>query len=201
MTTTNLEELRRSLPLKIVTDPTWAPLAVQHLDHFLVDHASCERKAHAAALMIVHRYPEYPILQDQMIQLAREELDHFQQVVALLRQRNLAIGVDEIDPYVKKLLTFVRHPREEHILDRLMVAAVIEARSCERFCLFADELPKGPLKDFYTQFACEESAHFPLILNTTKRYFAAADVDQRLDEFLAFEASVLPTIAIRPTVH
>lgn len=201
MTTTTLEELRRSLPLKIATDPAWAPLAIQHLDQFLVDHASCERKAHAAALMMVHRFPEYPLLQDQMIQLAREELDHFQQVVGLLRQRNLAIGVDEVDPYVKKLLTLVRHPREEHILDRLMVAAVIEARSCERFCLFADELPDGALKDFYTQFAREESAHFPLILNTTKRYFSANSVHKRLDDFLAFEAFMLPTIEIRPTVH
>ena len=197
----SLEELRLSLPLKIPTDPSWAPLAVQHLNQFLVDHASCERKAHAAALMMVNRFPEYPILQDQMIQLAREELDHFQQVVGLLRQRDLVIGADEVDPYVKKLLTLVRHPREEHVLDRLMVASVIEARSCERFCLFADELPKGPLKDFYTQFAHEESAHFPLILNTTKRYFEEATVYQRLDEFLTFEASVLPTIEIRPTVH
>lgn len=199
--TSTLDELRLSLPLKIATDTSWAPLAVRHLDHFLVDHASCERKAHAAALMMVNRFPEYPMLQDQMIQLAREELDHFQQVVGLLRQRGLTIGADDVDPYVKKLLTLVRHPREEHVLDRLMVAAVIEARSCERFCLFAGELPVGPLKTFYTQFAHEESAHFPLILNTTKRYFATDTVYARLDQFLTFEATILPSIEIRPTVH
>lgn len=199
--TTSLEEIRKSLPIQIPTDPHWTRVAIQEMDAFLIDHASCERKAHAAAMMMVQKFPEFPELQDRMIQLAREELDHFQQVVKILRQRGLALKTDEVDPYVKQLLTQVRHPREEHILDRLMVAAVIEARSCERFCLIAEELPQSDLKDFYIQFAAEESAHFPLVVGTAKLYYPESTVFRRLHDLLTFEASIMPQMIVRPTVH
>lgn len=197
----SMQELRRGLPLKIATSPDWAPLVLQNINGFLIDHVSCERKAHTAALMLVHKFPEYPELQDRMIQLAREELDHFQQVVRILRQRGLAIGHDEIDPYVKQLLAHVRHPRDQHLLDRLMVAALIEARSCERFCLFAEALPAGDLKNFYESFAREESAHFPLFVSTAKLYYSATLVDQTLENMLDTEAKILPAIPLRATVH
>lgn len=197
----SLEEIRRSLPLRVASSPEWAPYAVQNLERFLVDHASCERKAQAAALMMVNRFADCPEIQDRLIQLAREELDHFQQVVGLLRERKISIGIDEVDPYVKTLLTKVRNSYPEHLLDRLVVVAVIEARSCERFCLFAEALPPGALKDFYTRFAFEESAHFPLILNVMKLYFPEAEIYQRLDAFFEFEAALLPTLDLRPTVH
>lgn len=197
----SLEEVRRSLPLKVASDASWAALAIKNLDVFLVDHASCERKAHAAALMMVNKFPDCPEIQDQLIQMALEELRHFQQVVGLLRERGLTLGIDEVDLYVKTLLTQVRHSKTEHLLDRLAVVAVIEARSCERFCLFAEALESGALKDFYTNFALEESAHFPLVLKMMKRYFPEKDVFTRLEEILNFEASFLPTLEISPKVH
>lgn len=195
------EEIRKALPLKVATSPAWAAHAVQNLEKFLVDHASCERKAHAAALMMVNRFADSPEIQDLLIQMAREELDHFQQVVGLLRERKLSLGIDEVDPYVKTLLTKVRHSSPEHLLDRLVAVAIIEARSCERFCLFAEALPEGPLKNFYTKFAYEESAHFPLILKVMKLYFSETEIFKRLEEFLEFEASMLSTMEIRAAVH
>lgn len=196
-----LHEIRRSLPLKVTTSAQWLNVVTNDLNAFLIDHASCERKAHAAALMMVNRYPDYPELQDQMIQLAREELDHFQQVVKLLRERNLPLGGDDVDTYVKTLMTQARHPRDEHLLDRLMIVAVIEARSCERFCLLGECLPPGSLKDFYGQFAQDESAHFPMIMEIAKKYYSEKVVYDRLDELLIFEATILPNLDMRATVH
>lgn len=197
----SFEELRKGLPLKIPSSPAWAPFAVQHLEEFLVDHASCERKAQSAALMLLNRFADCPAIQDRLIQLSREELDHFQQVVGLLRERGLALGIDRVDPYVKSLLTKVRNSHPEHLLDRLVVVAIIEARSCERFCLFAEALPPGELKNFYTKFAFEESAHFPLILNVMKLYFSEQEIYKRLDELFEFEAVILPTMELRAAVH
>jgi tRNA-(ms[2]io[6]A)-hydroxylase len=196
-----LKEICHSLPLKIATAPAWAQIAVGDLDAFLTDHASCERKAHAAAMMLVNKYPEYPKLQDNMITLALEELAHFQQVVNILRSRGLTLGADAVDPYVKALLTQVRHGRDTHLLDRLMVVAVVEARSCERFCLLAEALPKSDLKDFYTNFAIEESAHFPLLMRTAKLYFPSQEVEDTLDALLNFETALLPSLPLRPAVH
>jgi tRNA-(ms[2]io[6]A)-hydroxylase len=176
-------------------------MVLNDFNHFLADHASCERKAHAAAMMLVNRFPEYPDLQDIMIGLAREELEHFQQVVGLLRERKIPLGPDEVDTYVKRLLTHVRHPREEHILDRLMVVAMVEARSCERFCMIADALPAGPLKIFYTEFARAEGTHFPLVLHAAKLLFPEGTVNKRLDEWLAIESDIARDVPYRAAVH
>lgn len=197
----DLEEIRRSLPLKVATSKAWAPLAVANLNVFLADHASCERKAHAAAMMMVNRYPDYPELQDRMIALAREELLHFQQVVGLMRPLGISLCPDETDPYVKALLSKVRHPREQNLMDRLLVVALIEARSCERFCLFANALPEGELRRFYENFAREEAQHFPLFVSTAKLYYPESLVDETLDQMLSIEAEVLARLPVRATVH
>jgi tRNA-(ms[2]io[6]A)-hydroxylase len=196
-----MSQLRASLPLGLTTPPLWAEVATANIPHFLQDHASCERKAHAAAMMLVNRYPDYPELQDRMIGLAREELLHFQQVVGLLRQRNLTIPQDEVNPYVKSLMTFVRHPKELHLLDRLLVAAVIEARSCERFCLFAEHVKDVALQEFYTDFAIEESAHFPLMVETAKTYYPSNVVDDALTSLFVKEAEIVAKLPILPIVH
>jgi tRNA 2-(methylsulfanyl)-N6-isopentenyladenosine37 hydroxylase len=199
--TTALREILNSLPLRSPTGPDWVTTVMADLDHFLADHASCERKAHAAALMIVSRFPEHPDLQEKMIGLAREELEHFEQVFLILRARNITLGPDAVDQYVKNLLQHVRHPRGQHLLDRLLVAAMVEARSCERFCLFAEALPPGDLKTFYIAFAKSESAHFPLFINTAKTLFPSAEVDLRLGDWLALESDIVTALPYHATVH
>jgi len=198
---TSLLEIRHSLPLQWSTPPAWAEFVVRNIDSFLVDHASCERKAHAAAMMLVSKFPEYPELQDKMIGLAREELEHLHQVFHILRTRSLSLSNDAVDTYVKDLFQHVRHPRQDHILDRLIATALIEARSCERFCLLAEALPQGELKDFYTRFAIAESAHFPLFVNLTQHLFGEENSHRRLEEWLQIEAEIAKNLPIRACVH
>ena len=197
----SLLEISRSLPLQWSTPPEWAAFVVQNIDSFLVDHASCERKAHAAAMMLVSKFPEYPELQDKMIGLAREELEHFHLVFHILRKRKLSLTADAVDTYVKNLFHHVRHPRQDHSLDRIIATAMIEARSCERFCLIAEALPQGDLKDFYTRFAIAESAHFPLFVNLARDLFGREHANRRLEEWLQIEAEIAKTLPIRACVH
>lgn len=167
----------------------------------MADHASCERKAGAAALMLANRYPEYPELQDRMIGLAIEEMQHFHQVFKLLKQRNIPLPNDNIDPYVKLLLDHVRHPRHEHLLDRLLVAAMIEARSCERFCMFTSALPAGDLKTFYVEFSLAESAHVPLFIKTAELFFPAQVVNDRITTWIDIEAKAAEATPLAARIH
>ncbi len=203
--TTNIEEklteIRRSLPLRWETPNDWTNLALNDLKSFLADHASCERKASAAALMLANRYPEHPELQDRMIGLAIEEMQHFHQVFKLLKQRNIPLPNDSIDPYVTALLAHVRHPRNEHLLDRLLVAAMIEARSCERFCMFTSALPEGELKTFYVDFSLAESAHVPLFLTTAELFFPSQVVRERLSTWIDIEAKSAQNTPLAARIH
>lgn len=199
--TISLSEINQSLPLRSRTTDAWVDHVMADIGGFLADHASCERKAHAAAMMLVNKFPEYPELQDRMISLAREELEHFHQVFRLLRDRGIPLKADEVDLYVKRLLEHVRHPREEHLLDRLMVVAMVEARSCERFCLFAEALPPGQLKDFYTAFAAAESAHFPLFVETAGLLFGDDAARKALDRWLDIESNIVQELPHRVAVH
>jgi tRNA 2-(methylsulfanyl)-N6-isopentenyladenosine37 hydroxylase len=196
-----LKDIQTSLPLRWSTPDAWLTIVTRNLDSFFADHASCERKASAAALMLANKYPEHPQLQERMIGLAIEELQHFQQIFKILRSRQIPLPNDEIDPYVKNLLIRVRHPREEHLLDRLLVAAMIEARSCERFCLLAQTLPQGDIKNFYCNFAVEESAHAPLFLSTAETIYPKEVISKRLDDWLSYEAEITQTLPLRAAVH
>ena len=197
----NLDDLRLSLPLRWSTPDHWTSEVLLNVNSFLADHASCERKASAAALMLANKFPEHPALQDRMIKLAIEELQHFHQVFQILTARGISLPNDETDDYVKHLLRHVRHPRQEHLLDRLLVAAMVEARSCERFCLFAKALPEGFLKEFYADFAQAESAHYPLFVKTAELFYPSDTVSTRLDQWLQIEADIAKAIPLRASVH
>jgi tRNA-(ms[2]io[6]A)-hydroxylase len=198
---TELTSLRKSLPLLVPTPDAWAALAIEQTAVFLQDHASCERKAHAGAMMLANKYFDFPELQDRMVSLAIEELRHFQQVMMLLRKRNIPVAPDTPNLYVNAFFPHLRNPRQDHLLDRLLIAAVVEARSCERFCLFAESLPQGDLKDFYTNFAFEEGAHFPLFVDTARLIFPHDAVKERIDFFIEVDAATMPKLPLRPTVH
>ena len=119
----------------------------------------------------------------------------------IFSEHEVSLSNDAVDTYVKDLFQHVRHPREDHILDRLIATALIEARSCERFCLLAEALPQGELKDFYTRFAIAESAHFPLFVNLTQHLFGEKKSRRRLDEWLQIEAEIAKNLPIRACVH
>lgn len=189
------------LALAVPTDPVWIDAVMADFDAFLVDHAAAERKASATGMSFVVRYPDRPTLLEPMIAFAREELEHFHAVYRLVAQRGLSLTPDKPDPYVVPLLKGIRHGRDERLLDRLLVAGVVEARGCERFGLVAEALPAGDLKEFYADITRSEARHHGLFVRLAKEEFPEADVDARLAQLLVAEGAVVAGLQPRAALH
>ena|SRR5215472_6156601 len=192
---------RFKMMLRIPTRPEWLFAVTSDFDAFLVDHAACERKASATALTFVSHYPDRAELVSTMIQLAREELHHFQQVHREIAKRGLVLGPDTKDVYVLKLRERIRRGPAFYLMDRLLVAGVVEARGCERFGMIADALPAGRLKDFYQTLGRSEAQHHQLFLGLAHRYFQSTEVAARLDSLLDAEAEIVSQLPLRPALH
>jgi len=189
--------------LRVPSDPRWLPLALERFDEVLVDHAHCEKKAAANALSMIQVYPDLPGLPAQMARLAREESAHLARVLDLMAARGLTLGRDLGDPYAQGLQKAVRTSHEGRKVDRLLVAAVIEARSCERLSLLAEGLEDAPLRRFYGELAQSEDGHQSLFfrLAVTAAGGDEAPVLSRLEELLVLEAEVLQRIGVRAAIH
>ena len=188
------------MKLHLSTPPEWIDAVLADFDAFLLDHASCERKASASALAFTTQFPGRPELVAAMIELAREELEHFQQVVRVIAARGLALEADRKDPYVRRLRAETRQGRDAFLLDRLLVSGIVEARSCERFALLAGAL-KGELRDFYRELAGAEARHHALFVRLASDAFDPALVSDRLDELLEAEARIVAELPLRAAVH
>ena len=189
--------------LRVATSPAWVQAVLADFDDFLVDHAACERKASASALAFVAHYPDRPELVAECIALAREELEHFQRVAEWVIRRGLVLVPDRKDPYMQALSRGFRRGSEVYFLDRLLTAAVAEARGCERFGLVAAAIPgeQAELKGFYREIARAEVRHQELYIDLARRYFDEAEVAARLEEILEHEASVLAGLPIRAALY
>jgi tRNA 2-(methylsulfanyl)-N6-isopentenyladenosine37 hydroxylase len=152
-------------------------------------------------MAFVVRYPDRVALLDPLIAFAREELEHFHRVYRLLEARGLTLGPDAADPYVGALLASVRTGRDERLLDRLLVAGVVEARGCERFGMIAQALPTGELADFYADITRSEARHHGLFLRLARSYFDENAIATRLDELLDAEARILEGLPLRAALH
>jgi tRNA-(ms[2]io[6]A)-hydroxylase len=188
------------LVLRVATSAAWLPGALAALDAVLVDHAHCEKKAAANALSLLQAYPEVPGLPAQMARLAREEAAHLAKVLEWLERRGLPLGRDRGDPYAQGLQALVRTSARERQLDRLLVAALIEARSCERLALLASGLPVGELKDFYAELARSEDGHHRLFLRLAEGIHGAAALE-RLDSLLDNESELIRRLPVRAAIH
>ena len=187
--------------LKLPTPADWTQVVLHDFDRFLQDHAANERKASSMAMSMVAHYPDRPELVEAMIDLALEELNHFRQVVRLMTQRNVRLADDEKDPYVNNILRQVRKGTTPYFIDRLLSAAVIEARGAERFSLLAEaDLPVG-VQSFYRTLARSEANHHQLFIRLATRYFPLQTVRDRLEEWLDIEASAMIALEIRPSLH
>ncbi|HVP62366.1 MAG TPA: tRNA-(ms[2]io[6]A)-hydroxylase [Myxococcaceae bacterium] len=186
--------------LRCETDPRWLPHALAHLDQVVIDHAHCEKKAAANALSLLQAYPEVPELPGHMARLAREESGHLARVLQLLERRGLALGRDPGDPYAQALQALVRTPAAQRQLDRFLVAAIIEARSCERLALLAEGLPDADLRRFYAELARSEDGHQRLFLRLALRVHGEA-VAARLEQLVAREADLVRRLPIRAAIH
>jgi len=188
--------------LHSATDPRWLPLALERFNEVLVDHAHCEKKAAANALSLLQAYPELPGLPAQMARLAREESAHLARVLDLMAARGLTLGKDAGDPYAQGLQKLIRTPAGDRKVDRLLVAAIIEARSCERLSLLAEGLEDPALRRFYGELAQSEDGHQSLFyrLAVTAGGDEAA-VRERLETLLAREAEVIASVGLRAAIH
>jgi tRNA-(ms[2]io[6]A)-hydroxylase len=189
------------LDLRVATDPRWVDVVMGDFDAFLVDHAACERKASATGMSFVVRYPDRTELLEPMIAFAREELEHFEQVVRLVRARGLKLTSDTKDPYVSGLARHARNGREERLLDRLVMAGVVEARGCERFGLVARAQGEGELGCFYRDIVRSEARHVGLFLRLARLYFDEDQVRIATERWLDLEAQLVIDLELRPALH
>ncbi len=189
------------LKLRTATPEEWVRTCLADFDTFLIDHAACERKAVFTALSFTAHYPDKDELVHAMLEIADEELQHFHDVFAIVLARGLSLVPDEKDAYVNGLRARVKHGADHYFIDRLLIFGIIEARGCERFGLIYRALDPGPLKDFYRDIAGSEGRHQDLFYNLALRYFPADRVQQRTEELLDDEATLLASLPIRPIVH
>ena len=189
------------MPLREPTPAGWLHAVLQDFPAFLQDHAACERKASAMAISMITKFPEYDVLVEPMICLAKEELAHFHEVYRVMHRLRIPLSADEKDPYVSALMKPVRHSREEYFLDRLLVAAVIEARGCERFSLVGEALADPELGPFYQRLAREEAGHYMIFLRLARHYFSELKIQDRLQYLLDAEAAAMLAVPARAAVH
>jgi tRNA-(ms[2]io[6]A)-hydroxylase len=190
---------KKVLALALATDPRWTNLAQMQLEDILTDHAYCEQKAAAVCMSLIQRYPQHTALVDALAPIVTEEWGHFRQVLRELKKRGLQLGFQRKDDYVNGLRLFVRKGTTPamHLLDHLIVCAMIEARSCERFRLLSLELEEPALKEFYHQFMVAEAAHYRLFLDLAATYTDEKTAAARWRECLIFEAELLKTLPLR----
>jgi tRNA-(ms[2]io[6]A)-hydroxylase len=182
------------------TSPGWARLAVERFDEVLVDHAHCEKKAAANALSMLSAFPDVPGLARAMARLAREEAGHLAQVLQLLERRALRLGRDPGDPYAQALQEQVRHPRAERLLDRLLVAALIELRSQERLGLLAQYLGDADLRAFYARLAAAEAGHGELFWRLAVKV-SPDEAPRRAAQLAAAESRLVERLPLRAAIH
>ncbi len=190
-----------AVPLRCVTPAQWLLLAIRRFDEVLVDHAHCEKKAAVQALSLLQAYPEVPTLPGQMARLAREESSHLAQVLKLIEERGLSLSPDRGDPYAQALMQRLRNGQPQRRLDRLLVAAIIEARSCERLGMLAEGLPDPKLRHAYQHFQQAESGHQALFLRLATRAAGEEEALSRLSALLDAEAAIVEQVGIRPAIH
>ena len=189
------------LHLGCKTSPRWIEAVLRDFDAFLLDHAAAERKASAVALSLIAHYPDRQALVTAMMDLAREELEHFYQVYRRIDARGLTLGPDQKDLYVGALRAEIRRGREDYFLDRLLVAGLVEARGRERFGIVAEAVAEPELAEFYHQITLSEARHAELFVELAETYFPRDQIASRLSELAIAEARIVDGLAIRATLH
>ena len=191
------------LGLELPTDPRWAQIAETNLEEILIDHAYCEQKAASTAISLIVSFPEYPELVSQMSELAQEEMSHFKMVYDLMQERNISLGKERKDEYVGQIIKFFPKggSRSTQLIHRLLVAGLIEARSCERFRLLSEKLSDKRIANFYRKLMISEANHYTLFLKLARQYGDRTEVDQKWKALLAHEAEVMKNLSKTESIH
>jgi len=191
------------LGLKLPTDPRWVNIVEKNIKDILTDHAFCEQKAASTAISFIVSFPEYSELVQEMTALVKEEISHFKMVHDKIIDRGWTLGRDRKDDYVIKLVGFFPKggSRTTQLVHRLLYAALIEARSCERFRLLSEELEDQELAVFYKNLMVSEANHYTMFLSFARKYGNRKEVDKKWDDLLNYEAEIMADLGTTETIH
>ncbi|MCB0481797.1 MAG: tRNA-(ms[2]io[6]A)-hydroxylase [Flavobacteriales bacterium] len=192
------------LNLKLPTDPRWANIAEQNLDEVLIDHAFCEQKAASTAISFIVNYPEYEELVIAMADLVKEEMTHFQMVHNIMMERGYKMGWERKDEYVARLKKFIPQglDRKKALIYRLLFAAIIEARSCERFKVLSENIKDKELSEFYFDLMKSEATHYTMFLAFARKYgVGIIDVEKVWENFLEEEKKIIADFGKKEFIH
>ena len=191
------------LGLQLPTDPRWVNIVEKNISEILTDHAYCEQKAASTALSLVVGFPEHEELVTAMIALAEEEISHFKMVHEIILKRGYTLGRERKDEYVRALQGFFPKggSRNTHLVHKLLIAGLIEARSCERFRLLSEELEDQELRKFYRKLMISEAHHYTLYLKLARKFEEEAVVQEKWKYLLAYEAQLMKDLGKKETVH
>ena len=187
------------LGLVLPTDPRWTDIANKNIHEILVDHAYCEQKAASSGISIIVQYPEKARLVEVLTAIVAEEWSHFERVLHELRKRGMTLGQQRKDEYVIKLNALIIQggSREHQVVEKLLINALIEARSCERFRLLSKEISDPGLSDFYHELMVSEAGHYKTFLSLAKEYMDPEVVEARWREILVAEAEIVKHLEVR----
>ncbi len=189
--------------LKLPTDPRWVNIVETNIPEILTDHAWCEQKAASNAISLIVRFPEYTGMVKVLCDIAREEMEHFRMVVEKMEQRGWTLGPERKDDYVNRIYQFQRKggTRNQRMVDHLLFAAMIEARSCERFKVLSENIKDNELAAFYRELMIIEANQYTTFINFAREHATDDDVEKRWEEYLAFEAEIIAQFGKKETVH
>ncbi len=191
------------LRLKLPTDPRWVNIVEKNIEEILTDHAWCEQKAATNAITLITYNSEHEDLVTDLLAVAKEEIEHFNQVHEIIKARGLKLGRERKDDYVNDLVKFLKKDgsRQQSFLDRLLFSAMIEARSCERFKVLSQNIQDKELAKFYHELMVSEAGHYTTFLGYARKYCGELDIEKRWQEWINYEDSIIRNYGKKETVH
>ncbi|MBW3466477.1 tRNA-(ms[2]io[6]A)-hydroxylase [Arthrospiribacter ruber] len=187
------------LHLQLPTDPRWVNIAEMNIEDILVDHAYCEQKAASSCISLIVLFNEFERLVEELTPVVAEEWGHFERVLEKLKKRGFKLGKQRKDEYVIQLKAFVKKggSRIQQLTEQLLMNALIEARSCERFKLLSKHIQDEELKAFYYELMVSEAGHYVNFLELARHYGDLEKVNARWKEWLNYEAEIIQKLEIR----
>ncbi len=193
------EHTKNILGLQLPSDPRWVNLAEMQLEEILTDHAYCEQKAATTCITLIQKHSDKELLVEELSPIVTEEWGHFRAVLAELKKRNLKLGKQRKDVYVNKLIEFQKKDGspDERFLDQMLIMALIEARSCERFKRLSEGLDNVYMRKFYRKFMESEAGHYTLFINLAEHYIDKKTVRKRWAAWLEYEKKLMNSQEVR----
>ncbi len=191
--------MKTTLGLQLATDPRWVNIAEKSIEFILTDHAWCEQKAAISGISLISKFSEYSEIVNQISPIVAEEWGHFRKVVKELHSRGYELGPQRKDEYVNQLMAFAKRGGDKklQLVEYLLMFAMIEARSCERFRILSENIEDKELKKFYFDFMVSEAGHYKLFLKLAKKYGGEEYALNRWEDWIAFEAKMIAGLELR----